>query len=174
LQTGARIPGIRTFIGAHDLKAFALIQPPRTGIPREHHCPRLWANALQADAEQPPPDPLPMVSGVHIEPGEICPIDADKANDLVSETGDKLAGALKAFGVVLLCCQRDEGARITGAAQLLRSCPIVHRTDRRPIGVAIHPNMTWAALCPLVSLCIGPSQWCVLRQPWAKRLNHVV
>jgi hypothetical protein len=50
------------------------------------------------------------VGGIHVEPGEIGPVNADKADHLFSETRDKLAGALKALGVVLLFGQRHKGA----------------------------------------------------------------
>jgi hypothetical protein len=87
-----------------------------------------------------PSNASPIIGRVHIEPGEVSPVHPHKPDNLISPTGDKLAGTLKVRGIFLLVREGNESPGITRAAEFIGARPVMHLTDGGPIVIAVGPD----------------------------------
>jgi hypothetical protein len=87
--------------------------------------------------KQLPPDSTAPVRRIHIQPREAIPIISRKAHDPLVDSRDEFMGALETLSIFLIVSQRNEGPGITRTLQLDRSCPVMHRADRKPVGIGV-------------------------------------
>src|SRR5918999_2258344 len=74
---------------------------------------------------------------VHVQPGDVVAVHPYEADHAIVLAGEELARAEKILPVLGVFGERDEGARIAGAPQLIRAGAVVDAADGVPVFVRV-------------------------------------